>query len=158
MLWSGKTALIPRIMTDLEGTDKIRPWAYDTTNTLVWFPPSEYTSKTELGEKPNSIQLLKSGWPSMSHGKRTFLQKLSYVGSHKWIVWNYTKASIFRLILTPFSSTYVNCREKVESSHLTMSEWNKAHDEDAIHRHCLFIILSFDLTSRPFNYYLDSIE
>ena len=158
MLWPSKTTLTLRITTDLEGTDKIRPWAYDTTNTLIWFPPLEYTSKTESGKKPYSIRLLKSGWPSVSHGKRTFLRKLSYVGSHVWIVWNYTKASIFRLILTPFSRTYVNCREKVESSHLAMSEWNKAHDEHAIHCHCLLLFFVFDSTSRPFNYYLDSIE
>jgi len=145
MLWQSKTALTLRITTDLKGTDKIRPWAYDTTNTLIWFPPLEYISKTELGKKPDSIQLLESGWPSVFHGKRTFLQKLSYVGSHKWIVWNYTKTSIFRLILTPFSITYVNRREKVESSHLTMSEWNKAHDEHAIHPHCclLFFVLTW---------------
>ena len=145
MLWQSKTALTLRITTDLEGTDKIRPWAYDTTNILIWFPPLEYTSKTESGKKPYSIRLLKSGWPSVSHGKRTFLRKLSYVGSHVWIVWNYPKASIFRLILTPFLRMYVNCREKVESSHLAMSEWNNAQDECAIHHHChnIWYILTF---------------
>jgi hypothetical protein len=32
------------------------------------------------------------------------------------------EASIFRLKLTPFSRTYVNCTGKVEPSHLAMSE------------------------------------
>ncbi len=58
-LWQGK---IPRCcLHDPSLSDKIGPWAYDTTNTLVWFPPSEYRSKKELGEKPDSIQLLESG-------------------------------------------------------------------------------------------------
>ncbi len=66
--------LMDVILDDFKGNDKIRPWAYDTTDTLVWFPPSEYRPKKESVEKPDSIWLLKSGRPSVFHGKRMFLR------------------------------------------------------------------------------------
>ena len=91
---SDKTALTPdpEIMTDLEGTDKIRPWAYDTTNTLVWFPPSEYRLKKESGEKPDSIRLLNPDDHPCSTENDTVPRKLSYVEFHIRIVRNCLEA------------------------------------------------------------------
>ncbi len=91
---TGKTALTPRIMTDLEGTDKIRPWAYDTTSTLVWFPPSEYTFKKESGKKPDSIRLLHPDDHPCSTESDTVPRKLSYVEFRIRIVQNCTEAII----------------------------------------------------------------
>ena len=123
-LISDKTALTPdpEIMTDLEGTDKIRPWAYDTTNTLVWFPPSEYTLKKESGEKPDSIRLLYPDDHPCSMESDTVPRKLSYLEFGIRIARKCTEAIIFRLKLTPFSRTYVDRREKVKPLHLAMSE------------------------------------
>lgn len=94
-LFIGKTALTPRITTDLEGTDKIRPWAYDTTNTLVWFPPSEYRLKKESGEKPDSIRLLNPDDHPCSTESDTVPRKLSYVEFHIRIVRNCLEAIYF---------------------------------------------------------------
>ena len=95
----------------LEGTDKIRPWAYDTTNTLVWIgretqlnPPTRIRTTIRVPRKENVPQ------------------KLSYVEFRIWIIRKCTEASIFRFKLTPFSRTYVDRREEVEPLHLVMSE------------------------------------
>ena len=81
-------------MTDLEGTDKIRPWVYDTTSTLVWFPPSEYTIKKELGEKPDSIRLLYPDNHPCSTESDNIPRKLSYVEFRIGIVLNCLEAII----------------------------------------------------------------
>ena len=74
--------------------DKIRPWAYDTTNTLVWFPPSEYRLKKESGEKPDSIRLLYPDDHPCSTESDTVPRKLSYVEFRIRIVRNCTEAII----------------------------------------------------------------
>ncbi len=81
-------------MTDLEGTDKIRPWVYDTTNTLIWFPPSEFRPKKESGEKPDSIRLLDPDDHPCYTESENVPRKLSYVELRIRTVRNCTEAII----------------------------------------------------------------
>ncbi len=131
LLWQIKTAFNLRLTDQSWGDWQNTPMSVQYNEYSCMVPAIGVYIWERIGQETRFNMASRTGWPSVFHGKRTdticIPQKLSYVECHILIVWNYTKPSIFRLMLTPFSCTYVNRMEKVEHSHFLRpgDEWMK---------------------------------
>jgi hypothetical protein len=121
--------LISGLQTNLEGTEKICPWAYGTTNTIVRLLPSEYTLQKYRTRNPShsgysnrmTIRVPRKENRHHLHSSETFVCRAPYrdrMKLHKTEIYRF----IFDTFLACVCKSYGECKTFAPFLDLAMSE------------------------------------